>query len=169
MKQAMHPAPEHVARVIAFFESITPQTLDQLASVYATDARFKDPFNDVRGLPAVRRVFDHMFVALRQPRFVRVLQAGIGQGGDDAAELGAGAPVSGAAEHPAAFLEALDQPGLTQKLEMTGDARLGLAHDLDQLADRQFGLAQQQEQAQPGGVAGGTQHGNQPVQVPSYI
>ena len=96
---------------------------------------------------------------------VGFLQRGIGQGGDGRAQFGAGAPVGGAAEHPAAFLEALHQPRLAQKLQMARDARLGLADDLDQLADRQLGLAQQQQQAQPGGVARGTQHGNQPVQA----
>ena len=47
---------------------------------------------------------------------------------------------------------------------MAGDARLRLAHDLDQLADREFGLAQQQQQAQPGRVARRAQHGNKLVQ-----
>jgi len=52
---------------------------------------------------------------------------------------------------------------------MAGNPGLGLADNLDQLADRQFRLTQQQEQAQPGGVAGGTQHGNQPVHgLPTY-
>jgi hypothetical protein len=41
---------------------------------------------------------------------------------------------------------------------MPGDARLGLAHNLDQFADGKFGLAQQQEQAQPCGVARSAQH-----------
>lgn len=72
--------PDHVARVIAFFETLTPQTLDQLAQVYAADARFKDPFNDVCGLDAIRRIFEHMFVALRQPRFV--ITRHVAQGAD---------------------------------------------------------------------------------------
>lgn len=70
MTASTDSCPEHVARVIAFFETLTPQTLDQLPQVYAADARFKDPFNDVRGLPAIRGILAHMFVALRQPRFV---------------------------------------------------------------------------------------------------
>ena len=85
-----------------------------------------------------------------QPRLVGFLQRRIGQGGDGRAQFGAGAPVGGAVEHPASFLEALHQPGLAQQLQMAGNARLGLADNLDQLADRQFGLAQQQQQAQAG-------------------
>ncbi|TNF58447.1 MAG: nuclear transport factor 2 family protein, partial [Burkholderiales bacterium] len=33
-------------------------------------ARFKDPFNEVQGLPAITRIFEHMFENLHQPRFV---------------------------------------------------------------------------------------------------
>ena len=72
--------PVHVARVIAFFETPPPQSLAGLADIYAADAQFKDPFNDVQGLDAIRHVFEHMFVALQQPRFVITRQ--VTQGGD---------------------------------------------------------------------------------------
>ena len=43
------PTPRHsdprVARVIRFFEHLAPADLDRLDEVYASDARFKDPFN----------------------------------------------------------------------------------------------------------------------------
>ena len=48
--------------------------------IYAVNARFKDPFNDVQGLDAIRGVFEHMFVALQQPRFVITRQ--VSQGDD---------------------------------------------------------------------------------------
>jgi len=52
---------------------------------------------------------------------------------------------------------------------MARDARLALADNLDQLTDRQLGLAQQQQQAQPGGIARRPQHGNQLVHgLPTY-
>ena len=63
-------ADARVARVVAMFESITPADVSRLGEFYAVDARFKDPFNDVRGVPAIERVFAHMFVALDSPRFV---------------------------------------------------------------------------------------------------
>ncbi|HPM68402.1 MAG TPA: nuclear transport factor 2 family protein, partial [Piscinibacter sp.] len=63
-------ADARVARVVAMFESITPADVSRLGEFYASDARFKDPFNDVRGVPAIERVFAHMFVALDSPRFV---------------------------------------------------------------------------------------------------
>ena len=41
-----------------------------LDRVYASDARFKDPFNNVQGLSAIQRIFRHMFASLDQPRFL---------------------------------------------------------------------------------------------------
>ncbi|MDX1454809.1 MAG: nuclear transport factor 2 family protein [Gammaproteobacteria bacterium] len=43
------------------YESITPADLEKLDRYFASDARFKDPFNDVRGLDAIRHVFERMF------------------------------------------------------------------------------------------------------------
>lgn len=59
-----------VARVVVFFESLTPANVADLGDFYDAHARFKDPFNDVQGVAAIRRVFEHMFVALSAPRFV---------------------------------------------------------------------------------------------------
>ncbi len=56
--------------LIHWFEHLTPDTLAQLADHYAPHARFKDPFNDVQGLPAIHQVFAHMFATLHEPRFV---------------------------------------------------------------------------------------------------
>ena len=62
--------PSHADRLARFFETMTPQSLEAMGTVYATQARFKDPFNEVRGLPAIRRIFSHMYEALEDPRFV---------------------------------------------------------------------------------------------------
>lgn len=59
-----------VAGITRWFESLTPQSVGQLAAFYSADARFKDPFNEVRGVPAITRIFEHMFTALHEPRFV---------------------------------------------------------------------------------------------------
>jgi hypothetical protein len=66
-----------VTRVVDFFETLTPQSIPALGRLYDVQARFKDPFNDVQGLGAVEKIFEHMFVALITPRFVvtgRVVQ-----------------------------------------------------------------------------------------------
>lgn len=53
-----------------FFETLTPQSVSQLHTLYDAQARFKDPFNEVQGLPEIERIFRHMYVALDQPHFV---------------------------------------------------------------------------------------------------
>lgn len=59
-----------LAQTIATFESLTPATVADLGRIYAPDARFIDPFNDVQGLAQVQAIFRHMFETLEQPRFV---------------------------------------------------------------------------------------------------
>lgn len=59
-----------IARIIELFEQLAPEGLAQLAQVYTDDARFKDPFNEVQGVPAIARIFEHMFRTLEAPRFV---------------------------------------------------------------------------------------------------
>ena len=59
-----------VARIVTLFENLVPADTARLHEVYAADVRFKDPFNDVQGIAAVRQVFSHMFVALDEPRFL---------------------------------------------------------------------------------------------------
>jgi hypothetical protein len=53
-----------------FFETLSPQSVAQLHTVYDAQARFKDPFNEVQGLSEIERIFQHMYVALDQPHFV---------------------------------------------------------------------------------------------------
>ena len=59
-----------LAQTIAAFESLTPQSVPDLARIYAPHARFIDPFNDVQGLAQIQAIFRHMFETLEQPRFV---------------------------------------------------------------------------------------------------
>jgi steroid Delta-isomerase len=53
----------------ATFESLTPASLPSLVALYAADARFVDPFNDVRGAAQVGAIFEHMFTQVDAPRF----------------------------------------------------------------------------------------------------
>ncbi len=59
-----------LARLKNFFETLDPASVARLREVYAADAYFKDPFNEVRGLAEVERIFRHMFVQVKDPRFV---------------------------------------------------------------------------------------------------
>ena len=71
MSELSHPDPHpQVARLVAFFESLSPDSLSKLGTFYTSSAYFKDPFNEVRGLVEVRGIFSHMYEALDKPRFV---------------------------------------------------------------------------------------------------
>ena len=59
-----------LAALVRWFETITPASVAELPMYYASDAYFKDPFNEVRGLAAIEGIFSHMFVAMHAPRFV---------------------------------------------------------------------------------------------------
>ena len=60
----------NVDAIVQFFETLSPQALAQIPRFYAQDAVFKDPFNEVRGLQAIDKIFAHMYVALDKPHFV---------------------------------------------------------------------------------------------------
>lgn len=57
-------------RVIDFFQTISTDNTHALTRIYTDDVWFKDPFNEVRGIEAVRHIFTHMFEQVDQPRFV---------------------------------------------------------------------------------------------------
>lgn len=61
---------ERAARVKGYFESLTPDAVERMGEVYAPDAYFRDPFNEVTGLPAIQAIFRHMYDPLVEPRFV---------------------------------------------------------------------------------------------------
>jgi len=63
------PPDERVARAVAVFEHLSRENLASLAGVYAANAYFRDPFNEVRGFPAIEEIFDDMFTRLADCRF----------------------------------------------------------------------------------------------------
>lgn len=58
-----------IDRIVLTFETLSPASVETLGTLYAADARFKDPFNDVQGLPKIQHIFRHMFASLDAPRF----------------------------------------------------------------------------------------------------
>ena len=58
-----------LARLKSYWESVTRDRLATLDSVYAPEAYFRDPFNEVRGLGELARIFGHMYDTLEEPRF----------------------------------------------------------------------------------------------------
>lgn len=56
--------------LIRFYQELSPEGVERFAEFYSADAYFKDPFNEVRGIPAIQRIFRHMFGQVAEPRFV---------------------------------------------------------------------------------------------------
>jgi steroid delta-isomerase len=64
-------------RLVRFYQTLSEESLAQLPAIYAADASFKDPFNEVRGVAAITAIFRHMYEQVDEPRFdidTRVLQ-----------------------------------------------------------------------------------------------
>lgn len=64
-----------VERYVAVMEALRADNLDSLESVLTEQARFVDPFNDVRGVEAVRAVFAHGFEQCPGMRFAVLARA----------------------------------------------------------------------------------------------
>jgi steroid Delta-isomerase len=60
---------EALAGLKAYWEGLTQERVGSLDAVYAPDVHFRDPFNDVRGIEELRRIFGHMYETLEEPRF----------------------------------------------------------------------------------------------------
>jgi predicted SnoaL-like aldol condensation-catalyzing enzyme len=58
------------AAYVRFYESLTRDTVGELARHVADDIHFKDPFNDVRGRAAYERLLVRMFDAVPDIKFV---------------------------------------------------------------------------------------------------
>jgi hypothetical protein len=57
-------------KLIEFYQSLDPEGIARFPEFYSGDAYFKDPFNEVRGVAAIQRIFTHMFEQVGAPRFV---------------------------------------------------------------------------------------------------
>lgn len=65
--------PDHraaLARLCAFYSELSPDSLSGIVAIYAPAASFKDPFNEVVGVPAIEGIFRAMFDQLDAPRFL---------------------------------------------------------------------------------------------------
>lgn len=63
---------ERLVKIKTFYETLSPDSLDQIGELYAPNARFKDPFQSVQGQGAIRGVFEHMFQLQATSRFIIV-------------------------------------------------------------------------------------------------
>lgn len=65
----MNAAAPPLNTLIEYWETLSPDSLPRLSRHYAEQAYFRDPFNEVRGLPAIEAIFTAMFARLEDPRF----------------------------------------------------------------------------------------------------
>ncbi len=69
-----------IDRLVYFYENLSVASLVAgLQDLYAADAAFKDPFNEVRGVPAIAAIFAHMYQQVDAPRFVVLARMAQGQ------------------------------------------------------------------------------------------
>ena len=59
-----------LAELIKFYQELSPESVARFPDFYSSNAYFKDPFNEVRGLAPIQRIFSHMFSQVGEPRFV---------------------------------------------------------------------------------------------------
>ncbi len=64
-EQSFHPA----AAYVAFYEALSPETVDRVADVAHDNIHFKDPFSEIRGVDAYRTLLEEMFRAAPDIRF----------------------------------------------------------------------------------------------------
>lgn len=57
-------------KIAQWFEALTPETLNDIRSIYAEDASFRDPFNQIVGCSGITQIYRHMFQSLQSPRFL---------------------------------------------------------------------------------------------------
>jgi hypothetical protein len=77
MTQLSQPSP--LEQLLNWYHSLTPESVKLAVDFYHTEARFKDPFNEVQGVKAIMQIFDHMFVTTDEPRFIMMDQVMQGQ------------------------------------------------------------------------------------------
>jgi steroid Delta-isomerase len=52
-----------------FYRELTLASLPRIREIYASNAYFKDPFNEVTGISGIEKIFAHMFVQVKNPKF----------------------------------------------------------------------------------------------------
>jgi len=62
----------NVDELIRFYHELSPESVARFGEFYSENAYFKDPFNEVRGIAPIQRIFSHMFGQVGEPRFVVV-------------------------------------------------------------------------------------------------
>ena len=109
------PTTAATRRLVDFYENLAAADVARLGDLYAPEAYFRDPFNEVRGVEAIQRIFGAMFEQLADCRF-RIVDTVVDERGATA-HLGLHVPhpplpAAGRAVHPRREPPALRRDGL---------------------------------------------------------
>lgn len=63
------PITRGINRFVKFFETLDRNRLSEIRNIYSINARFIDPFNDVKGVEAIENVFQDMYKRCRAVEF----------------------------------------------------------------------------------------------------
>lgn len=63
-----------IESLVRFYHELSPESIGRFSEFYSENAYFKDPFNEVRGIEAITRIFSHMFKQVDEPRFMVIEQ-----------------------------------------------------------------------------------------------
>lgn len=58
-----------LVRLVDYWQTLTPASVNELPTLYAADAHFRDPFNDITGIEKIQHIFADMFVRLDASKF----------------------------------------------------------------------------------------------------
>lgn len=64
------PAAVTLDAIVRWFETLSRESVRDTRAIYTEDAEFKDPFNTVKGVARIERIFAHMFDQVGDPRFI---------------------------------------------------------------------------------------------------
>jgi hypothetical protein len=59
-----------LARLLAWYEQLSPDSVGQIEQFYHPTCYFKDPFNELYERSSLEDLFARMFVNVQQPRFI---------------------------------------------------------------------------------------------------
>jgi steroid Delta-isomerase len=66
--------------LLHFYETLTPERVQDFGFYYAETAHFKDPFNEVNRIEGIRNIFARMFRQVADPRFAVLEKIGDDRG-----------------------------------------------------------------------------------------
>ena len=59
-----------VKNYINLFSNLSPENINEFDDLISNDIIFKDPFNKIKGINAFKKIFQHMFENVKEPKFL---------------------------------------------------------------------------------------------------